>query len=186
MHICRISTQRIDILFYKLVNYANQNENNDYIFKRVLTRRFRLMMYDALDIAAYVIKQCHKKETTISNLKLQKILYFIQAEFLVKKGVPCFNQAIEAWDFGPVVPEVYHKFKVYGGAAIPFAEEFTHCDISDEDKKLIKIIINVCSKYSAAQLVEITHRQSPWKNAYQKHANIKIKNKDIKKFFAEG
>jgi len=56
---------------------------------------------------------------SVSNLKLQKILYFIQAEFLVVKGIPCFEEEIIAWGFGPVVLEVYHEYKVYGAAGIP-------------------------------------------------------------------
>ena len=65
-------------------------------------------MYSAIDIARYIIWYCKNHGYTISNLKLQKILYFVQAEFLVSAGAPCFYQDIEAWDFGPVIPEVYH------------------------------------------------------------------------------
>lgn len=144
------------------------------------------MVYDALDIAAYVVKRCHETNTTVSNLKLQKILYFIQAEFLVKKDVPCFEQNIEAWAFGPVVPEVYHKYKIYGGAAIPFSEEANYVNISKGDRILINLMVTACARYSAAQLVKITHRQLPWLDAYNPYANQIIKNKAIKKFFKKG
>ena len=76
-------------------------------------------MYNVLDVARYIIWYCKKKGYSISNLKLQKILYFVQAEFLVSVGSPCFAEEIEAWDFGPVVPEVYHEFKIFGSADIP-------------------------------------------------------------------
>lgn len=48
------------------------------------------MTYDALDIAAYIVQYCHETGTIVSNLKLQKILYFLQAEFLVNKDECCF------------------------------------------------------------------------------------------------
>ena len=64
-------------------------------------------MYSVLDVAKYVIFYSNEKKYDISNLKLQKILYFIQAEFLVSENEPCFYEEIEAWNFGPVVPEVY-------------------------------------------------------------------------------
>ncbi len=67
-------------------------------------------MYSAIDVARYIIWYCKRRRYSISNLKLQKILYFVQANFLVSIGTPCFEEEIEAWDFGPVVPEVYHEF----------------------------------------------------------------------------
>ena len=70
-------------------------------------------MYNAVDIARYVIERCSRQNKTISNLKLQKILYFIQAEFLIAKHQPCFAEKIQAWDFGPVVPEVYYTYSMY-------------------------------------------------------------------------
>ena len=76
-------------------------------------------MYKALDIARYIIERCNQNSKTISNLKLQKILYFVQAEFLVAKNQPCFREKIEAWDFGPVVPDVYFAYRMYGSTNIP-------------------------------------------------------------------
>lgn len=61
-------------------------------------------MYKAEEIAAYVIKTTE----WMSNFKLQSVLYFVQAEFLVVKGRPCFEDPIEAWNFGPVIfPNTY-------------------------------------------------------------------------------
>lgn len=77
-------------------------------------------MYSAYDVAHYIIQKFNEMNKAISNLKLQKVLYFIQAEFLVDINKPCFFEEIEAWDFGPVVPTVYRKYKIYGSANIPF------------------------------------------------------------------
>ena len=49
-------------------------------------------MYSAIDVARYIIAHCNRNGQTISNLKLQKILYFIQAEFLVVQDKPCFQE----------------------------------------------------------------------------------------------
>ena len=81
------------------------------IFKFLLYEQEGYVMYSAVDVARYIIWYCKRQGYSISNLKLQKILYFVQAEFLVNTGKPCFSEEIEAWDFGPVVPEVYHEFK---------------------------------------------------------------------------
>lgn len=64
-------------------------------------------MYNVLDVCRYVINYSNDKDYDISNLKLQKLLYFIQAYFLINKNETCFNETIEAWDFGPVIPKAY-------------------------------------------------------------------------------
>ncbi len=74
-------------------------------------------MYTALDLAKYIVSKCIKENNPISNLQLQKILYYIQREFL-KNGRPAFVDDIEAWQFGPVVPIVYYYYCGYGAMAI--------------------------------------------------------------------
>ena len=79
------------------------------------------MTYKVLDIARYIINYSNEQQYGISNLKLQKLLYFVQAEFLAftEKKQPCFQEEIEAWGFGPVVPGVYKEFRQYGSSNSP-------------------------------------------------------------------
>jgi len=136
----------------------------------------------------------------ITNLKLQKLLYFIQAAFLAltESHLACFNEEIEAWNFGPVVPEVYQAFKRFGSSNIPYVDSYV-CykgdiwssevkkysnDIIDyEDQKIIQSVVNMFSDYSATQLVEITHNQSPWKNTYEQNQNNIITKATIRSYF---
>jgi uncharacterized phage-associated protein len=74
-------------------------------------------MYSALTIAKYIIDKCTEENSPISNLQLQKILYYIQREFL-QQGERAFPEEIEAWQFGPVVPEVYRRYCGFGGSPI--------------------------------------------------------------------
>lgn len=123
----------------------------------------------------------------VSNLKLQKLLYFVQAYFLAKYGTPCFREDIEAWDFGPVVPAVYHRYKVYGSSAILSAKRYLFDGMRElikiDDSTMIDEIIEECSKFSASQLVDITHKQSPWINAYARYKGNIISKESIKEFF---
>lgn len=144
-------------------------------------------MYKALDVAHYIIERCYSNNNAVSNLKLQKILYFVQAEFLVSKNCPCFDDEIQAWDFGPVVPNVYFVYKVFGSANIPcFGNSGVSNKLLTQDKKMMNEIIDECVKFSASALVEITHNQTPWIEAYNRpgYNNI-ISTKSIKKFFTE-
>lgn len=142
-------------------------------------------MYSALSVAKHIIRRCDKLGRTISNLKLQKILYFVQAEFLVNAHKPCFNEAIEAWSFGPVVPEVYHAYKVYGSANIPVRAADGIELISKADQNRINLMVDECSKYSASQLVEITHHQDPWLQAYEQGFNREITKEHMKQYFSD-
>lgn len=157
------------------------------------------MIYKVLDVCRHVINYSNEKDYGISNLKLQKILYFIQAFFLVSTPEQCFAERIEAWDFGPVVPEAYREYKQFGSGDIPsvsyiinFDEDdiweskvtkYTDNILSEEDKSRIESVVDKFADYSATDLVSITHAQKPWKNAYQRGQNNEITVKAIKEYF---
>jgi len=143
-------------------------------------------MYDVLIVARYIIDKCNAAGSAITNLKLQKILYFVQAEFLVETHYPCFHEEIYAWNYGPVVPSVYREYKVYGGSCIPSFPQHNWEDygIDDADRRLIDGIVDQCKQYSASALVEITHNQAPWRDAYQK-GDGKITKDAILEYFEE-
>lgn len=160
-----------------------------------------LYMYNVLDVCRYVINYSNEKNYGISNLKLQKILYFIQAYFLTntKDNSPCFREKIEAWDFGPVVPEAYHEYKQYGSSDIPTIDSYISFNegniwdiiridydkniIDNKDKKLINEVIDMFAEYTATDLVSLTHNQSPWIEAYEPHENNEISISSIKEYF---
>lgn len=157
-------------------------------------------MYNALDVARYIINKSNTSGCALSNLKLQKVLYFVQANFLVNTddNHPCFANRIEAWDFGPVIPDVYHEFKRYGSSNIPYIEEYTDFSdglwnsatkkysdsiIMDEDKPKIDEMVQMCEPYTATALVNITHNQRPWKDAYSRGYNMEITNDAILEYY---
>ena len=140
-------------------------------------------LYKAGDIAKYVIYYCDEHGYAISNLKLQKLLYFVQAKFLVDANRPCFSDVIEAWDYGPVVPDVYREYRIYGSSNIPCSYDYNHFDYLDRDEiKIMDDILAEVSGYTASQLVKLTHHQSPWIDARNSFSK-KISNKSIEEFF---
>jgi uncharacterized phage-associated protein len=140
-------------------------------------------MYNVLLVSKYIINHCNQRDMPISNLKLQKLLYFVQAEFLVSTGNACFPEEIEAWDFGPVVPEAYHKYKVFGSLNIPAMGHTMEFEIAEQARRLIDGIVDALAQYPASQLVEITHRQRPWKAVYSPYTRNVISKASIKEFF---
>lgn len=118
---------------------------------------------DAANVAAYIICHCNDNKLPINNPRLQKILYFTQAEFLVEKGSACFSNDIEVWSTGPVVPDVYRMYCKFGSAHLYASEkERTCCKyISTENIKIIKAVINECNKFSTQYLIELSKHQLP-------------------------
>lgn len=144
-------------------------------------------MYDVLDICRFVILYCNEKKYSISNLRLQKLLYFIQSVFIYNGYDNCFQDDIEAWSLGPVVPRAYHEYKSCGGLDI-FSQyinlgEYKEDIIKENHKKLIRDIVDKLSYYTAYDLVKITHEQTPWKEAYKENENNIIKKESLKKYF---
>lgn len=157
------------------------------------------MAYNVLDIARYVINYANEKEAPISNLKLQKVIYYIQAVFLVEKGEKCFNEDILNWSYGPVVQEVYNEYRVNGNKNIERQDEYSTIELNkstgtidfitkkfkDEiinecDKKIIKKVVDNYSDSNAFDLVKKTHKEGPWSNSKQ---NDIIDTKDIKSYY---
>ena len=68
----------------------------------------------ARDVANYIVKECSDHDLSITNLQLQKILYYIQVHFLQKENRALFSDDIEAWQLGPVVRDVYDQYSTFG------------------------------------------------------------------------
>jgi len=120
-------------------------------------------MYSVVEIAKFVITFCTGIGKPVSNLHLQKILYYLQVHF-AKKDQKLYNEDIYAWQYGPVVPEIYFLFAGYGASKI---ENKYETNISEEVKKEIEEIVTDLIKVSPWELVRRTHTPgNPWAKTY--------------------
>ena len=142
-------------------------------------------MVPALFIANYIIEYSNEREYSINNLKLQKLLYFVNVSNLVTNNEPLFEEKMEKWKYGPVIPSVYHEFKKFGAFQISDKDivreyfyfkfendtfpstveilQYTKDKICDSAIKLINNVVDYFSQKDAFELVDITHKQEPWK-----------------------
>ena len=121
-------------------------------------------MYNVKDIANWFLAYNDFMKTNqgadgISNLKLQKLLYYAQSAFLALKDKPLFLNNIIAWSHGPVIEEIYHRYKKYGSKDI---DEFEEVNIDEETEKVLTEVYNVFGEYSAWGLRNLTHTEKPW------------------------
>lgn len=167
--------------------------------KHVETEKEPPKVYSALEVARHIINYVNSNDQLLSNLKLQKLLYFVQAEFLISQERICFTDDIEAWDFGPVVSSVFREFKIFGSFHIPpvkhyYVEDesqpfnfrrvvFYDIEITDEDKAVINEVVDYFADYSSATLTDLTLKQFPWKNAYSDSCRNVITEESIRNYF---
>lgn len=127
-------------------------------------------MYDVNKIAEWFIwyneyiRDFEDEDTdNISNMKLQKLLFYAQSAFLAIKGKTLFDNKILAWQHGPVIKEIYEKYKDKGNQGIIEYDEKNLKDISKEDTDLLIDVYNLFGEYSAWGLRNLTHSETPWK-----------------------
>lgn len=144
-------------------------------------------MADVFDVANWFLKynydlreQLDEDTDEISNLKLQKLLYYAQGASLALRNKPMFEDDIEAWKHGPVVPTVYRKYKNSGSSGIMNIEEPKN--LSKEDLEILKMVYDTFGEYSAWGLRNLTHSESPW---IETERNQVIPQEKIKNYFKE-
>lgn len=128
------------------------------------------MYPDAQEIANKIILNIDSEHgDIISNLKLQKLLYYIQGYHLAFFNEKLFDENLEAWTYGPVVPNVYHRFKENGALGIILnKEEVKEIKLNDEAEDMFYQVMNEYGKFNAIKLMEMTHNERPWKEAFEK------------------
>jgi len=138
-------------------------------------------MANVLDVAKLFIR-LGDDEDGISNLKLQKLVYYAQGYYLALYDKPLFDDNIEAWAHGPVVPFLYHKFKDFGSNSIDDNPKFSpHTCLTKPEIAHIEEIYNVFGQFSAWKLRNMTHEESPWIK-HEAFADV-IPQKELKEYF---
>ncbi len=115
-------------------------------------------------VALYIVNSNYD----ITDLSLQKLLYFVKAFSLgVFGGKRVFDGTCEAWAYGPVFPDIYQKYKIFGNSLIPKIEtdDSRFKKLSSGDKKIIDFVLSTFGRLNGNVLMDITHREEPWNNA---------------------
>ena len=107
-------------------------------------------MCTCLETANYFLSlQGDDAGDAISNLKLQKLMYYAQGFSLAMRGKPLFREDFEAWEHGPVIPSLYRMFRNYGSGALPKPKNFDVNRYSEDDRKFLNEIYDTFGQYSA-------------------------------------
>jgi uncharacterized phage-associated protein len=112
------------------------------------------------DVSKIVIQ---KATGPISNLKLQKLLYYVQGWSLALYDRLAFHEEIQAWVHGPVVPAAFYEYKHYRWNPIDVPTEAV--EIPEDESAHIAEVLSVYGIFTATKLERISHEESPWKDA---------------------
>lgn len=141
---------------------------------------------EAIFYANYVIEYSNNNNIEINNLKLQKILYFSNVKKLLESGELLFDESMEKWKYGPVIPSVYHEYKKYGAfpisnknivkeiyifpekGSLDFSINIKYYDSSEltiDEKNILEATIQNFKNFTPFELVDLTHEHDPWKKS---------------------
>lgn len=111
-------------------------------------------------IALYIINSGRE----ITNLLLQKVLYYVKGISKLFEGKSIIMEPCEAWKFGPVFPSVYEKYREFGKQEIETSlpEEYINGLLTDEEKRVTDYVMNTFGIYNAWFLKDLTHLEEPW------------------------
>lgn len=146
--------------------------------------------YRIEDIADFFLKIVDREsESTITPLKLQKILYYAQGYYLAIHDEELFPEEFEAWAHGPVNEEIYNKYRDYGYQSIPEPEY----EIKEFSKELIDYLTDIWATfgiYDGKYLEEQTHKEKPWiiaRKGYEpgERCNEIITKESMREYFKE-
>ena len=139
-------------------------------------------MTTAQHAAEAFIALCNDRGDFVSNLKLQKLLYYAQGWHLARHDAPLFDAAVEAWERGPVVPEVYRAYQRFGWKPIVLDDQPR---VEPELAEFVEEVWAGYGQFSAYQLEEMTRNELPWKRAWGEGTggHRPIRPEDLAEFF---
>jgi uncharacterized phage-associated protein len=131
-----------------------------------------MVMKNINDVCDYVIFRLTKEGgASLSHLKLQKLLYYIQSWNLAFDKVPLFQGKFQAWIHGPVNRTIYNRFKdtkyMYSSINTEdiITKDLTFAALSDIEQDHINSVLEAYAAFSDVQLEKMTHEEKPWLEA---------------------
>lgn len=181
--------------YMKRLLTENKDRIADAAYNRAMTAAASLEnLFSVSEKMLRVISYVFEKLEEVTPLMLQKLLYFIQGIYSALYGRPMFAEDCEAWVHGPVYPEVYNLFRDFKYNPIEdarFAVLYGTAEkLTEEEKKVIDLVLDTFGVYGGKTLERITHSERPWREARKGyddniHSNAMLKKESIRAYYGE-
>ena len=165
---------------YYSILQMNKNNIKDTAFKKSEEATKKLLNISSEDNTILEVSKYIISKTEVTNLALQKLLYYTQIFYKVFFGKWAFSSKCSAWDHGPVFGSIYYKYKSYGRSIIE-EDESKEIYLDSDLKLTVDNVIKYFGCYNGTVLRAFTHSEKPWNEAY--HTDDKIIEKQVLKEF---
>lgn len=138
-------------------------------------------MYNIYNIANYLIEKC----PDITNMKLQKLVYYAYVDYLMSNNKKLIKENLEAWVYGHVIRELYMEFSKYSYKKIKISPKGNSSILNKDIISFLDSVIEIYGHLDANELSDKVHGELPWQEAYKNSdwsLNI-IKDSIIKEFY---
>lgn len=147
-----------------------------------------MAMHKAIEIADWFIAKAAASGDLVTHLKVQKLLYYAEAWCQVILGKELFSESIQAWAHGPVVPEVFHRFKSHGWNALPIPSPTALTAVDGDARLVLEQVFETYGDLPAKTLEDMTHSDEPWVAARgqlepEARCDVVMPKQHIKAFF---
>jgi uncharacterized phage-associated protein len=124
-------------------------------------------MISCLDAAQYFIARAYEDglEIDMTNMKLQKLLYYAQSLHLAFYDQPLFAEEIQAWRYGPVCPPAYRFYSDFEAKQLPFLDRKKLDPLAMETQAVLDEVWEYFGNYHAYRLSDMSHGEFPWQKA---------------------
>jgi uncharacterized phage-associated protein len=162
-------------MFYDILFHLRNTEGAN--------RMKRKALHSAMEVANAFLALAQSEGVRLTNMQLQKLVYIAYGFFAAVFNEQMFDDEIQAWSFGPVIPNLYHKLKRYGaGEVATFLDVDGQIEDNSPEMKIIESVWESYKDKSAPELSSLTHEEgTPWSKVWKKERrNTKIPHHEIK------
>jgi uncharacterized phage-associated protein len=159
----------------------------------VKTNNNRCDMHSSIKIANYFLKKAKEDKKDLTPLQLMKLVYLAHGWMLGVYGRHLIKEPIEAWQYGPVIPDLYHKIKKFRSSPVEhpidntiFGFDFDkkEPDFDENEKNILGQVYDIYSNWSGIRLSTLTHMPgSPWDIVWKMENSGRISNDVIMDYY---
>lgn len=142
----------------------------------------------SLAAAQFILDSCAVSgDQSVTPMQLIKLVYIAHGYMLGRHGTPLLHEAVEAWQYGPVVPSVYHAVKMFRSSPVTHVPGAIEHDFSASEREIMEAVAEVYGKINAIQLSSATHKLgTPWRQTWEAFGkNAPISNDLIEAFYGD-
>lgn len=141
------------------------------------------MTVNIYDVSNYFLSLAQQEKVRLTNLRMQKLLYYSQGFHLALHDKPLFDDEVEAWDFGPVLPRIYFSYQNLVEQSLKAFNAQEKDILSSAIVKLMRAVFHQYGSYEVWSLLDKKYTETPWSDAYQSECKAVIPLASLKKHF---